>query len=171
MRVVRYASRPRSLGCRGSGPPTDSDLANNDAELFGTRVDKIPPISEPESYAGTIINMSDEEVGPGISSALGKLGINAGTIRIGTIVTVTFKDGTKAKFMKISNSTEMWRWTGEAWDKDGNPINRDGSLKTNPNAAGGGYGGSVETNVPTRDGSNVVYTMTTSTKCLYHVQI
>ncbi|MEO8019565.1 MAG: hypothetical protein ABI769_17275 [Pseudomonadota bacterium] len=162
----------QSISSGGANAPTDSDLANNDTELFGTtRVDKLPPVTLPENYQTSIVNSYDEEIGPGISFALVQLNINPGTVRIGTEVTVKFKDGTKATFRKISNSTEMWIWTGKAWDKDGNPINRDGSPKTNPNPPGGGFGGSVETNVPNRDGSNVVYTMTTSTKCLFRVGI
>lgn len=160
-----------SVTSGGSPAGSTEDLARNDAEVFGTsRPQRIPPVQVPSEYQSSIINSLDEEIGPGISAALVARGINPGQLPVGTVVTVKFDDGTSATFKKVSNSTLMWEWTGHAWDEDGNPIHRDGSPKSNTNAPGLS-GGSAEYSFRDREGANVVYTMTTSTKCITIVSI
>lgn len=53
---------------------------------------------------------------------------------------VKFPDGTKVQFIKIAGGSFIWEWTGLAWDANGRPIRRDGSLINNPNTAGIGAG-------------------------------
>jgi len=161
-----------SVTSGGSPAGTAADLSRNDAEIFGTsRPQRIPPIALPTAYQSSIINSLDEEIGPGINAALVAKGINPGSIPVGTVVKVMFADGTSATFIKISGSSSLqWEWTGDAWDANGNPINRNGTPKTNPNV-GGFFGGSAEGSFVDREGANVVYSMTTSSKCIKIVTI
>jgi hypothetical protein len=96
----------------------------------------------PDSYSESFINSIDEEVGPGIDLALSQEGVSWAGIPIGTVITVNFSDGTTAQYIKTNNSTDHWAWNGVAHNKSGQPINRNGTVQTNPNTAGTG-GGSV----------------------------
>ena len=98
-------------------------------------------VNEPDEYAGSFINSTEEEVVPGIGAALLAKGIDPGSIAVGTLITVTFSDGTTAQYIKASStSSYQWTWTGVAHNKAGQLIRRDGSVIANPNTTGDGGG-------------------------------
>lgn len=100
-------------------------------------------VNEPDTYAVSIINSDDSEVGPGIDVALAHLDppIVSSMIQDGTVLTVVFSDGTTAQFVKIDGDmSSHWQWNGIAHNKKGQLIHRDGSLVNNPNTTGTGGG-------------------------------
>jgi hypothetical protein len=119
---------------------SETELVATDNILFG-RTRSVPPVTISPTFASSFINtVSDAEIGPGISQALLAKGINPAFLAIGTVVMVKFADGTQAQFVKTENTTNMWTWTGLAWDAQGRRIDRNGTLLTNPNTAGIGSG-------------------------------
>lgn len=119
-------------------------FASYDQVLVGTSRSNPLQVNEPSYYTTTFINSQDVEVGPGIDQALAAQGVNWNSLSLGTTVTVVFPDGTKAIYIKFQvEYTDHWQWTGVAWDKNGNRINRAGQVQKNPNTSGGG-GGSVD---------------------------
>lgn len=162
-----------SITSGGAAANTQADLYRNDTELFGTtRVEKIPPIEIDPDRASSIVNNDMNVVVGAIGHALGQMNINPATIPTNTVIKVKFADGTSATFMKLGGfGSVQWQWTGEAWDKDGNRINLDGSAYgSNPNTAGGS-GGSVGMSFPGRAGGTIIYSMSTSSKCLIKVTV
>jgi hypothetical protein len=113
-----------------------------DMSLFGTnRKQPFKGVHEPTQYASSFIGYDESEVVPGIGAALILMGINQNAFSPGDMITVTFDDGTSAEFVKnASTATYQWSWTGKAWDKNGNPIDRSGNLVANPNTSGNGGG-------------------------------
>ncbi|HTV94781.1 MAG TPA: hypothetical protein VME42_02235 [Steroidobacteraceae bacterium] len=112
-----------------------------DQSLFGANRSIPTAVNEPDSYAASFINSNDEEVVPGIGYALILMGINQGSIPTGTVITVTFSDGTTAQYVKASpTATYQWTWNGTAHNKKGQLIDRAGGLIQNPNTAGLGSG-------------------------------
>jgi hypothetical protein len=133
-----YAQLIDETGTRVAVP---TDLDRIDEALHGTsRAQRIPPLPIRPDYAGSIINSFDEEVIPAIAQALLVGGFNPGYLPLGTKVIVVFVDGTKAEFVKVCQCTDMWRWTGKAWNAEGRRITRDGTLVPNPNWFGNGGG-------------------------------
>lgn len=118
-----------------------------DGNLWGVSRSEPLEVDCPDAYATSFIGSIDEEIGPAIDQALLAKGINWATdLPNGTIVLVKFSDGTTAVFIKVSSaSTDHWVWGLSAHDKNGNPINRQGQLLTNPNTSGTG-GGNGDTN-------------------------
>jgi hypothetical protein len=119
----------------------ESYFASLDQVIFGASRNEPQSINEPTAYSSSFINSTEEEVAPGIGYAFGQLGINPGSIAVGTVITVKFDDGTTAQYVKLSAlNTYQWSWNGIAHNKDGKLIHRDGTLVVNPNTAGGGGG-------------------------------
>jgi hypothetical protein len=79
----------------------------------------------------TFINSTDYQVTNAVMAQN-----TGGPLTNGQLVTVIFHDGTRATF-RYNSSTGQLEWTGDAWDANGKPMNRDGTLKANPNTAGG----------------------------------
>jgi hypothetical protein len=132
-----------------NGQPIVNDLDLNTLDVATFVSDRRKPlkITVPSDYSSSIINSSDEEVGPGISFAFISKGINPGLLEAGTMVLAKFQDGTSALFMKTSGmSTEQWAWTGMAWDAQGNRIDRHGA-HLNATPSGSLSGGGSFTNV------------------------
>lgn len=97
----------------------------------------VTAVNVDDVYSSSFINSDDGEVSPGINQALLALNVNPGNLQHGHALTVIFSDGTKAVFIKNCQCTAMWIWNGQhAWDEDGRPINRNGTLKNNPNTGG-----------------------------------
>lgn len=125
----------------GTAVAVPSDLDRIDEALHGTsRAQRIPPLPIRPDYARSFIGSFDEELIPAIGQALLVGGFNQGFLPIGTKVIVVFMDGTKAEFIKVCQCTDMWRWTGRAWDAQGRRIHRDGTPLPNPNWFGNGTG-------------------------------
>lgn len=157
-----------------AGAPASSveDLYNNDKELFGaSRVEKLPRMTIDPDYASSFIGASDAEVISGIQRAFIQHNILPSSVATSTIVTFYFSDGTSAQFKKITKlGSAQWEWTGKAWDADGNPIERDGDPIANSNTPGSS-GGAVGLSIPDRFGAHIIYSMTTSSKCLIQISI
>jgi hypothetical protein len=85
----------------------------------------------------------DVDANTGINVALGNLGVNAGSLPAGTLVTVVWPDGTTAQFLR-TNSVPSILWVyvpGSMRDKNGNPITPvSGTMVNNPNTSGSGSG-------------------------------
>lgn len=113
-----------------------------DGTLLGMNRSGPLAINVSDTYAASFINSIDEEVGPGIDLALAQLGIPWSGLPLNTPITVKFSDGTTAIYIKTNPSSDHWQWSGIAHNKNNQLINRDGSLRSNPNTAGIG-GGSV----------------------------
>lgn len=127
---------------------TDDDLQAIDEKIFGvSRENKIPTVKLSTQYARSFINSQDEELTGGISNSLLNINVNTVTLPIGSVVLVTFDDGSSAQFVKRCNCTDMWGWTGLAWDSQGKRIHRDGTPIANPNTSGNG-GGSRQFSIP-----------------------
>ena len=132
------------------GAALEADLQGTDEALFANaRAKPMPPVNLSPDYASSFINSLDEEVGPGIPQAIAAKGINPVFLPVGTIVMVVFEDGSKATYRRVSLiGSIQWVWTGQAWDAQGRPIHRNGTLKGGGVAAASSAG-SVSTNTPT----------------------
>jgi hypothetical protein len=112
-----------------------------DQTLFGANRGNPTTLNMPENYSVSFIGSEDGETSPGIGQALFLVGINPAEIPVGTVITVTFSDGTTAQFVKQSaTATYQWLWNGVAHNKAGQRINRAGGVIANPNTAGAGGG-------------------------------
>lgn len=113
-------------------------LEEIDVQTFGLkRGAPLPTVTMNTAYASSFINTEDDGLmSPWINVELSLRGINVGLLYEGTLVMVKFADGTSAQFFKYCNCDDMWHWTGRAWDAQGRPMNRDGTLKSNPNTSG-----------------------------------
>lgn len=131
-------------------PTAQAQMGVTDVGLFGytrnARTPNISTINMPSNYDSSFINSSDELDSPGIGFALGQMGVNPSSFPIGSKLTVVYPDGSKAVFVKASNlATYQWVWDGiHAWNAQGKPINRSGTIIGNPNTAGGGSGSATE---------------------------
>jgi hypothetical protein len=148
-----------------NGAPLSSDLPTAQAQmsvvdvgLFGfTRgpsSPKVAAIDMPPDYDGSFINSNDEFDSPGIGYALGQKGINPADLPVGAKLLVTYEDGTKAVFVKISN-TGSYQWTWDqmhAWDANGHPIDRSGNQIANNNTSGTGSGSATYEEILDGDG-------------------
>jgi hypothetical protein len=142
-----------AIDANGNLISSDAELSQIDAAIFGTdRKSPAKSIQLDPSYQTSFINSVDEELTGGISQGLSDLGINVGALPIGTVVTVKFQDGTQALFAKTCQCTDMWHWTGIAYNKAGQRIDRQGNVIGNPNTSGGG-GGLFHDSTRTTDGS------------------
>jgi hypothetical protein len=100
-----------------------------DQTIFGANRSAPTALDISEEYASSFINSTDEEVSPGIGSALIHLGVNQATIPLGTVITVTFPDGTTAEFVRISTtSSYQWGWNGVAHNANKQLIDRSGNV-------------------------------------------
>lgn len=110
---------------------------------------KIPP-----AYGTTPINNEvwDVDANTGINVALSNIGVNAGPLPAGTLVSVTWPDGTTAQFIRTNSVPSLsWKYVpGTMKDKNGNPITPvSGTMIKNPNTGGSGGGSTVPyTNPP-----------------------
>jgi hypothetical protein len=128
-------------------PTAQAQMSVVDVGLFGfTRgpsSPKVATVNMPTDYDGSFIGSTDEYDSPGIGRALALLGVNPAEFPIGAKLTVIYHDGTKAVFVKISNSgSYQWTWDGQhAWDSQGHPFtDRSGTLAANSNTTGYGSG-------------------------------
>lgn len=132
-----------------SGGPvaSDDEFDQLDGVMFGaSRTTTITGVVVPSNYAASFIGSLEEEVVPGIGQGVVAKGINPGSIPVGTVITVTFSDGTTAQYVKASNfSTYQWVWNGVAHDAQGRRIDRSGAPVGNSNRGdnGGGEGRNV----------------------------
>lgn len=157
----RYKGSTEPIWVVGAATPVDANgnsLSGNteaqnqtyfaalDETIFGANrtlvaANKQPPtVNLSPDYEGSIINSDDAEIGPGIDSALSAKGILWSDLPSGTVVTVIFEDGTKAQFMKVGQMTDHWVWNGQAWNKQGQRIDRQGNVLQNQNTSGSASG-------------------------------
>jgi hypothetical protein len=112
-----------------------------DSTIFGVNRGNPISVNEPYVYASSFVNSDDAEVGPGIDQALLDKGILWSSLPDGTVITVVFTDGTSAQFyLENNSSSDHWIWNGTAHNQQGQPINRNGIVLSNPNSSGGGGG-------------------------------
>jgi hypothetical protein len=123
-------------------PTAQAQMAVVDVGLFGYNrtptSPKVVAINMPLAYDGSFINSTDEYDSPGIGNALAQLGLNPSDFPVGSKLTVTYADGTKAVFVKVSmTSSYQWAWDGvHAWNANGKPIDRAGNLIANGDRPG-----------------------------------
>ena len=128
-------------------PTAQAQMSVVDVGLFGfTRgpsSPKVATVQMPSDYAGSFINSNDEYDSPGIGKALILLGIDPSEFPVGAKLLVTYQDGSKAVFVKVSSTgSYQWTWDGiHAWDANGHPIDRSGNQIANNNTSGSGTGG------------------------------
>jgi hypothetical protein len=147
----------------------ESNYAALDVGLFGSRTNpKVVTVSS--TYAVSIINSDDAEVGPGIDLALAAQGILWADLPVGFVITVNFQDGTSAQFIKDSNFSAHWVWTGVAHNKNKQPINRNGIVISNPNTAGIGAGQIVTPGFGS-DGTTVTFSVSPGNLCTAAVTV
>lgn len=127
-------------------PTAQAQMSVIDVGIFGySRGSSSPSVATvqmPPNYDGSFINSTDEMDSPGIGQALIAKGIDPSSFKVGAKLLVTFQDGSKAVYMKISmTSSYQWTWDGiHAWNAQGQPIDRSGNVKNNPNTSGTGGG-------------------------------
>jgi hypothetical protein len=133
-------------GLLSTDPSTASaQLEVIDVNFFAAARDNSPKvfqISMPVEYADSFIGSDDALDSPGIGYALLAKGINPATLQVGTVILVTYADGSKAAFVRTPGlSTLLFIWNGlNAWDSQGRPVNRNGTLLLNPNSTGNASG-------------------------------
>jgi hypothetical protein len=126
----------------------DSQLTAVDQTLFAQmRAASIlsKPIPINPDYGGSYINNDAlaEDTSSGISNYLYVQNlVNPNNVPVGTVVTVKWSDGTTAQFVRVTTSGSIqWAYKpGTAKNSNGQPINPDGSLVTNPATSGTGSG-------------------------------
>lgn len=129
------------IDMEGGTITSEAQFDQLDQVLFGVKRSNPITVKVPTDYAFSFISNLDEEIIPGIGQALFLKGINPASIAAGTVITVTFDDGTSAQYVKASaTATYQWTWNGVAHNAQGKRINRDGSLRNNPNTGGVGGG-------------------------------
>lgn len=100
-------------------------------------------VNVPADYQRSFVcNCELEDMGAQVAGWISaQYHIVAETLKVGTIVTLVFSDGSKAQFQKISGTgTLRWQWNGKAWDAQGNRIDQNGNMVGNPNTSGAGAG-------------------------------
>lgn len=141
--TVLVISAVTPIDANGNQVNSESYFVTLDATIFGTnRENPVEEVEVPEAYATSFVGSLDEEVGPGIDQALLAKGINVASLQVGTMIMVEFSDGTKAIYFIYQSPliSDHWQWAGVAWDKNGNPITRGGTINQNPNSSGQGGG-------------------------------
>ena len=129
------------IDTEGGAVTSDTQFDQLDQVLFGVNRSNPITVRVPSNYAVSFIGNIDEEIVPGIGQGLILKAINPASIAAGTVITVTFEDGTTAQYVKASaTATYQWTWNGVAHNAQGQRINRDGSLKSKPNSGGAGGG-------------------------------
>jgi hypothetical protein len=152
----------------GNAVTSDSEFSLLDASLFGTdRSNPITTLTVPDDQASSFINSEEDVIAALVPSLIGPLKLGGNFLANLTVVTLVFTDKTSAEYIKVqSGSSYNWMWDGKAWDKNGHPMNRDGTLKPNPNTAGNG-GGSSQSSTGSANfgtqGGNLCQTETTVT--------
>lgn len=113
---------------------------------FGTRRSApILPIDVPTEYGGSYINNAAllEDTNSAIANVLYIVrGLNPANVPVGTVVTVVWADGTTARFKRVSAmGSYQWAYVeGTARNADGDPIDQNGNVLSNPNSSGTGGG-------------------------------
>lgn len=146
----------------GTPLTTDAQLLALDQTLFAQmrKAGAIAkPINIPPNYGVSYINNDAlaEDTNSAISLVLyTQLGVNPNDVPRGTVVTVIWQDGTSAQFVRISlTGSIQWQYKpGTAKDKNGNPIDPNGTKSTNPNAGQGSGSGDVGPIVTPSNGYN-----------------
>jgi hypothetical protein len=119
----------------------ESFYLSYDQVLFGANRKAPTGVNEPDNYAASFIGAEEGEIVPGIGYALILMGVNQSSIQPGTVITVTFSDGTTAEYVKApATATYQWTWNGVAHNKKGQRIDRAGNVLGNANTAGSGAG-------------------------------
>jgi len=116
-----------------------------DQMTFGSnRNSAVSNVNVPAEYQGTFVCSCDlEDMGAQVAGWISAQYHMIELLQVGTIVTLVFKDGSKAQFKKISaSSTLRWQWNGRAWNSKGERINAQGEKIANTNIGGGA--GSVD---------------------------
>jgi hypothetical protein len=127
-------------------PTAQAQMSVVDVGLFGfTRgpnSPKVATVQMPPDYDGSFIGSADEFDSPGIGRALALLGVDPSDFPVGSKLLVTYADGTKAVFQKVSmTSSYQSAWDGiHAWNANGQPIDRSGNVLANSNTYGGASG-------------------------------
>jgi hypothetical protein len=130
----------------GASATSQSALEQNDMRLYGTnRKAPIKPVKVPADYGTSVIGNAAlvEDTSSAISQELYiTRQINPNSIPVGTVVTVTWQDGSSAKFRRISVMGSLqWDYVeGSARDKNGNKIDLNGNIIGNSNTGGRGEG-------------------------------
>lgn len=109
-------------------PATESDLSDIDDQIYvvsrknqvGTVV--LPNDESTPAFEGSL----DEYLTSPIQQRLVAMNPNNVYLSSGTVVTVKFPNGVTANFIKTCQCSDMWHWTGEAWDAQGRRVYRDG---------------------------------------------
>jgi hypothetical protein len=125
-----------------------ASFAATDQMLFGnfrTQGKLGGPVKIPPAYGTTPIgnDVWEADTSTGIGLALAAMGVDPGNLPMGTLITVTWQDGTTAQFIR-SNSVPTLQWIyvpGSMRNKAGDPITPiAGTTIQNPNTSGSGGG-------------------------------
>lgn len=132
----------------GTVMTSDADLDATDQALYAQfrRAKEIGPVHLPPDYGTSYINNAalDEDTSDGIDYVLYvEDRIPANTIEVGTVIEVTWQDGTTALWVRASATSE-YQWVmvpGSAKNAQGQPIDPHGNVIGNPNGASPGLAG------------------------------
>lgn len=156
----------------GTAVAVPADLDRIDEAIHATsRAQRVPPLPIRPDDVDSFIGSMDEFVTRAINQALLVAGINNGYLPVDTKVIAVFADGTKAEFRKQCQCTDMWVWTGKAWNSSGRMINRDGSLRSEQNTSGLGGGTAGTQFIAAGTGSDVRYHFTGDMRCRVSTRI
>jgi hypothetical protein len=102
-----------------------------------------------------------------IGEVLLAAGYNTSTLPDQTVsITVRFQNGDVAIYQHIVGADiYSWKFSGFAWNSAGKPINRNGTLKSNPNTAGSGGGGG------SGGSGNFVFGFSDYSDCIWQVTV
>jgi len=126
----------------GSGESTlETDFNTFDQVSFGTnRSGNIGYVTVPDDYQSSFINSDLTDTAGQIPSWINNQ-YHITQIPVGTVVTLTYPDGTSAQFIKISASgTIQFEWNGLAWNSAHQLIDQYGNRRVNSNTSGSGTG-------------------------------
>lgn len=160
----------------GGGSGEGASLEFIDQQLFGTyRSDPIKPINIPTEYGTSILNnpIWVEDANSAIARVLyidRGISANSSSVKVGTIVTVVWTDGSKAQFVR-TNLTGSFQWAyvpGSARNANGDPINPSTGQVLSAPASGGGSGGS--TNYATSNGASSYMVVSEAGYCISRQQ-